>query len=150
MSKPGYVSPEQTHFVRDHCLCLASQRAARVLSRRFDDHFRGLGITSGQFSLLNALNRPTPPSIGSVADLLVMDRTSLTANLKPLQRDGLISIEPDPSDRRIKRLALTATGKQALAQAMPIWTEVHGDIDKALASGAASGDQLRAGLAALL
>jgi len=113
---PSPISPEQTHFVRDHCLCLASQRAARALSRRFDERFRALGITSGQFSLLNALNRPVPPSIGSVADLLVMDRTSLTANLKP----------------------------------MPIWTEVHGEIDGVLASGSANGDILRAGLAALL
>jgi DNA-binding MarR family transcriptional regulator len=150
MSKPDPVSPEQTHFVRDHCLCLASQRAARALSRRFDESFRTLGITSGQFSLLNALNRPAPPSIGSVADLLVMDRTSLTANLKPLQRDGLVGIEPDPSDRRVRRLVLTVAGKRALARAMPIWTEVHGEIDKTLASGAAGGALLRAGLAALL
>ena len=150
MSKSNPVSPEQTHFVRDHCLCLASQRAARALSRRFDESFRALGITSGQFSLLNALNRPAPPSIGSVADLLVMDRTSLTANLKPLQRDGLVRIEADSSDRRIRRLVLTEAGKQALTRAMPIWTDVHGEIDGALASGGASGDMLRAGLAALL
>jgi DNA-binding MarR family transcriptional regulator len=144
------VSPEQTHFVRDHCLCLASQRAARALSRRFDESFRTLGITSGQFSLLNVLNRPAPPSIGSVADLLVMDRTSLTANLKPLEREGLVTVEPDSSDRRVKRLILTVAGKQALARAMPIWTEVHGEIDRGLESSAASGDSLRAGLAALL
>ena len=150
MSKSDPISPEQTHFVRDHCLCLASQRAARALSRRFDESFRALGITSGQFSLLNALNRPAPPSIGSVADLLVMDRTSLTANLKPLQRDDLVRIEQDSSDRRIRRLVLTEAGKQALTRAMPIWTEVHGEIDDALASGGASGDMLRAGLAALL
>ncbi|WEJ99908.1 MAG: MarR family winged helix-turn-helix transcriptional regulator [Candidatus Sphingomonas phytovorans] len=150
MSKHVLVSAEQTHFVRDHCLCLAAQRAARALSRRFDDAFRGFGITSGQFSLLNALNRPVPPSISSVANLLAMDRTSLTANLKPLQRDGLVRMEADPVDRRIRRLALTDVGKQVLAQAMPVWTSVHGDIDMNLASGPASGDALRSGLAALL
>ena len=136
--------------MRDHCLCLASQRAARALSRRFDERFRALGITSGQFSLLNALNRPVPPSIGSVADLLVMDRTSLTANLKPLQRDDLVRIEPDSADRRIRRLVLTEAGKHVLIRAVPIWTEVHGEIDGVLASGSANGDILRAGLAALL
>ena len=150
MSKHALVSPEQTHFVRDHCLCLAAQRAARALSRRFDDAFRGFGITSGQFSLLNALNRPAPPSISSVATLLAMDRTSLTANLKPLQRDGLVRMESDPVDRRIRRLALTDVGKQVLAQAMPVWTSVHDDIDMNLESGPASGDALRFGLAALL
>ncbi|MEG3151820.1 MarR family transcriptional regulator [Sphingomonas sp. ZT3P38] len=136
--------------MRDHCLCLAAQRAARALSRRFDDVFRAFGITSGQFSLLNALNRPEPPSLGSVAELLAMDRTSLTANLKPLQRDGLVAVEADSSDRRIKRLALTGAGQRVLAEAMPIWTKVHGEIDRSIASHAANGATLRTGLAALL
>ncbi|MFA6117203.1 MAG: MarR family winged helix-turn-helix transcriptional regulator [Sphingomonas sp.] len=150
MSKPGLVPFDQTHFVRDHCLCLATQRAARALSRRFDEAFRVFGITSGQFSLLNALNRPRPPSLGPVADLLAMDRTSLTANLKPLQRDGLVLVESDSSDRRIKRLVLTAAGKQVLAEAMPVWSSVHGEIDRDLVTRAASGEALRTGLGALL
>ncbi len=125
-------------------------RAARALSRRFDEAFRGFGITSGQFSLLNALNRPKPPSLGSVADLLAMDRTSLTANLKPLQRDGLVQVAADPSDRRIKRLVLTAAGQQVLAEAMPVWTSIHGEIDRGLVTHAASGEALRTGLGALL
>ena len=150
MSKHGLVTRDQTLFVRDHCLCLAAQRAARALSRRFDEVFRAFGITSGQFSLLNALNRPEPPSLGAVAELLAMDRTSLTANLKPLQRDGLVAVEADSSDRRIKRLALTGAGQRVLAEAMPIWTKVHGEIDRSLASQAANGATLRTGLAALL
>jgi len=150
MSKVSPVSFDQTHFVRDHCLCLAAQRAARALSRRFDEAFRAFGITSGQFSLLNALNRPSPPSLGSVADLLAMDRTSLTANLKPLQRDGLVLIEADPSDRRVRRLVLTETGKRVLADAMPVWISVHGEIDDGLAMRKASGETLRKGLSALL
>ena len=150
MSKHDLVTRDQTLFVRDHCLCLAAQRAARALSRRFDEVFRAFGITSGQFSLLNALNRPEPPSLGAVAELLAMDRTSLTANLKPLQRDGLVAVEADSSDRRIKRLALTGAGQRVLAEAMPIWTKVHGEIDRSLASQAANGATLRTGLAALL
>ena len=150
MSKHGLVTPAQTLFVRDHCLCLATQRAARALSRRFDEAFRQFGITSGQFSLLNALNRPEPPSLGSVAELLAMDRTSLTANLKPLQRDGLVAVETDSSDRRIKRLALTDAGQRVLADALPVWTKVHGEIDRSLASNGARGPALRTDLAALL
>ncbi len=149
MSKQALVSTDQTIFVRDHCLCLAAQRVARSLSRRFDEAFRPIGITSGQFSILNALNRPVAPSIASVAQLLAMDRTTLTANLKPLARDGLVSIAPDQSDKRARRVALTAAGSEALARAMPIWTQVHGDIDEALAETAAGGDMLRAGLAAV-
>ena len=86
VSKAGGVSRDTTLHVRDHCLCLATRRAARTISRRFDEAFRRLGLTSGQFSLLMSLNRPEPPSMGSVAALLAMDRTTLTANLKPLER----------------------------------------------------------------
>ncbi|HUD94434.1 MarR family winged helix-turn-helix transcriptional regulator [Sphingobium sp.] len=144
MSKPA-VSTDQTLFVRDHCLCLAAQRAARSLSRRFDEAFRSLGLTSGQFSLLNALNRPQPPSVGSVAQLLAMDRTTLTANLKPLERGGLVRPEADPDDRRVRRLVLTEEGRDRLASAMPIWIAVHGEID----AGLIDAGVLRSGLAAL-
>ena len=61
---------ETTVHVRDHCLCLAAQRAARTLARRFDEALRPAGLTSGQFSLLMSLNQPQPPSIGAVAALL--------------------------------------------------------------------------------
>jgi len=73
-------------MVRDTCLCLHLQRAARAVARRFDEALRPLGLTSGQFSLLMSLNRPQPPTIGHVAGVLAMDRTTLTANLKPLVR----------------------------------------------------------------
>ncbi|MCO5148313.1 MAG: MarR family winged helix-turn-helix transcriptional regulator, partial [Aquamicrobium sp.] len=97
------VPVETTHYVRDHCLCLYAQRAARMLARRFDEALRPLGLKSGQFSLLMSLNRPLPPTLGSVAALLAMDRTTLTANLKPLERDGLIELRPDEKDRRARR-----------------------------------------------
>jgi hypothetical protein len=72
----------RTLEVRDACLCLHVQRAARALARRFDEAFRPLNLTNGQFSLLMSLNRPQPPSIGSAASPLAMDRTTLTAALK--------------------------------------------------------------------
>src|SRR3954462_13685256 len=100
MSKPGDVPFATTVRVRDACLCLHAQRAARSLARRFDEALRPVGITSGQFSLLISLNRPNPPTIGSVASLLAMDRTTLTANLKPLERRGLVALSVDPDDRR--------------------------------------------------
>src|SRR5882757_7910001 len=96
--------------VRDACLCLHVQRAARALARRFDEVLRPLGITQGQFSLLISLNRPEPPTISSVAHLLAMDRTTLTANLKPLQRRNLLKIAIDKEDKRSRRLSLTAAG----------------------------------------
>src|SRR5487761_773621 len=82
-----------TLHVRDNFLCLHVQRAARALARRFDDALRPLGLTQGQFSLLMSLNRPAPPRVGDVATLLAMDRTTLTANLKPLERRGLVKVK---------------------------------------------------------
>src|SRR5450432_239358 len=102
-----------THLVRDSCLCLHVQRAARTLARRFDEVLRPLDLTQGQFSLLTSLNRPEPPSMGSVASLLAMDRTTLTANLKPLERRGLVAVTVDEADRRGRRARLTPAGRGA-------------------------------------
>jgi DNA-binding MarR family transcriptional regulator len=137
-----------TLFIRDHCLCLHAQRAARTLARRFDAAFRRLGLTNGQFSLLNALNRPAPPSMGEVAALLGMDRTTLTAALKPLEQQGRVVVEPDSRDRRQRRLRLTAAGAAVLAEATPIWIAEHAALERELPPPV-SGDHLRAGLGAL-
>ena len=132
MSKNDNAAFDTTLHVYDRCLCFAAQRAARALARRFDEALAPQGLTSGQFSLLTSLNRPKPPSIGSIAALLVMDRTTLTANLKPLERRGLVRIEVDPDDRRARRLVLTRAGRQALRSAMPIWRRTHAEIDEQL------------------
>src|SRR5882762_10629667 len=102
MSKSADIPFATTLLVRDNCLCLHVQRAARALARRFDEALRPLGLTNGQFSLMMSLNRPAPPGMGSVAALLAMDRTTLTAALKPLERRGLIAVAPDPADRRTR------------------------------------------------
>src|SRR5690348_471490 len=136
-----------THMVRDSCLCLHVHRAARALARRFDDVLRPLGLTNGQFSLLMSLNRPEPPSLGSVASLLAMDRTTLTANLKPLERRRLLKISVDKEDRRSRRLALTAAGRSLLVKAYPLWKAAHAETEHQL--GGMSADALRNALRAL-
>ena len=132
MSKLETVTFETTEYVRDHCLCLAAQRVARTLARRFDEALRPVGLTSGQFSLLMSLNQPAAPSIGSIAALLAMDRTTLTANLKPLERRGLVNTRVDPADRRGRLVILTAAGRTLLHDALPIWRRTQGEIDDLL------------------
>src|SRR3954468_9052857 len=112
---------ETTLMVRDQCLCLHVQRAARALARRFDEALRPYGLTNGQFSLLMSLNRPEPPPMGPVAGLLAMDRTTLTAALKPLERRRLVRVVADPKDRRSRILKLTSAGRRLLAAALPAW-----------------------------
>jgi DNA-binding MarR family transcriptional regulator len=147
MSKIENATFDTTLHVYDHCLCFAAQRAARALARRFDEALAPLGLTSGQFSLLTSLNQPEPPSIGSIAALLVMDRTTLTANLKPLERRGLVRIAVDPADRRARRLTLTGAGRRVLRSAMPTWRRTHEEIDERLTRTDAR--VLRTGLRAL-
>ena len=138
---------ETTIEVRDTCLCLHAQRAARALARRFDEALKPFGLTNGQFSLLMSLNRPEPPSLGPVARLLAMDRTTLTAALKPLERNGLVASRPDPKDRRSRLLILTEKGHAALIAAVPVWRSVHAEIDAALPGDGP--DQARTLLSAL-
>ena len=125
MATVANPSFETTLLVRDTCLCLHLQRAARALARRFDDALRPLGLTNGQFSLMMSLNRPEPPDMAAVASLLAMDRTTLTAALKPLQRRGLINVKVAPTDRRARLMSLTPKGRKLLAQAVPIWESTH-------------------------
>ena len=145
MSNEKRVSFATTAFVRDHCLCLHTQRAARALARRFDRVLSPLGLTNGQFSLMMALNRPEPAGMGPVAALLGMDRTTLTAALKSLERRGLVATASHPDDRRSRLLSLTPQGHTLLAQAVPIWQETHAEVDRLLGEA----DDLRPALRAL-
>jgi DNA-binding MarR family transcriptional regulator len=136
-----------THEVRDACLCLHVQRAARAVARRFDEALRPLDLTNGQFSLLMSLNRPEPPVMGQVSALLAMDRTTVTASLKPLERRGLVRVVVDEADRRSRRLVLTPAGRRLLVKAVPIWREIHAVIDRLV--GASELDRLRGDLRVL-
>jgi len=147
MSKPEDLPYQITLEVRDSCLCLHLRRAARAVARRFDAALRPLDLTNGQFSLLVSLNRPDPPSIGSVSALLAMDRTTLTANLKPLERRGLVKVTVDDSDKRTRRLTLTPAGRALLVAAGPVWRRTHAAIDRLVAGS--TPDRLRADLRAL-
>ena len=147
MSRAEPVPFATTLRVRDNCLCLHVQRAARALARRFDEVLRAVDLTNQQFSLLMSLNRPEPPGMGPVAELLAIDRTTLTAALKPLERRGLVRVEVDSRDRRGRLLRLTAQGKRLLAEAAPIWQREHAEVDAALGAGEA--DRLRRNLRAL-
>jgi DNA-binding MarR family transcriptional regulator len=133
MSNPVDVPFATTWHIRDHCLCLHVQRAARMVARRFDDALRPLGLTNGQFSLLTSLNRRQSARMGPLAALLAMDRTTLTAALKPLERRGLIDVAVDPADRRNRVLTLTRSGRSLLAAAVPIWKRTHAQVERLLA-----------------
>ena len=121
---------DKTVEVAQACLCLHAQRAARVLARHFDEVFRPLDLTNGQFSLLMALNRRQAPTVGELAPFLAMDRTTLTALIKPLERRGLLEVAADAHDRRKRRVRLTASGHALLKRAYPLWREAHAALEQ--------------------
>ena len=147
MSSSNELSWDATCHVRETCLCVRVQRAARALARYFDDALRPVELTHGQFSLLVALNQEEPPIMSEVSAALAMDRTTLTANLKPLDRRGLVKIAVDAKDKRSRRLIITAKGRATLKAAFPIWKAAHAGLDNAV--GITRVDRLRADLRAI-
>jgi DNA-binding MarR family transcriptional regulator len=147
MARDEEISFAATLHIRDHCLCLHAQRAARTMARRFDEAFRRFDLTNGQFSLLVALNRPAPTRMNAVAELLGMDRTTLTAALKPLQRRGLIKVGTDSDDRRGRVLTLTKIGRALVSAVVPVWRRTHAEVERSL--GRISPDLMRRDLRTL-
>ena len=125
MSDAPRISEAAAASMGASCIGLASQRLARAVSRRYDTAFRPLGLSGWQFTLLMATHQPEAPTISELADWLDMDRTTVTANLKPLTRRGLLAIETDARDRRARRVILTEAGRDILAQALPLWRGVQ-------------------------
>ena len=133
--------------MRDTCLCLHIQRAARALARRFDEALRPLGLTNGQFSLMMSLNRPEPPRIGSVAALLAMDRDD--AHRRP-EAPGAARLgrgHAGPRGQAQPEADADARRSTLLASAVPIWHSTHGALEDLL--GRSDPDRLRGDLRSL-
>lgn len=121
--------------IGNECVCLGVRKAARLVARRYDGAFRSLGMTSGQFSILAALLRETAVPLGSLADLLGMDRTTLTRNLRPLEQGRLVETAHAEHDRRIRGLQLTDAGRALLDRAIPLWRAVQVESNRRLGKG---------------
>ncbi len=119
------LSLQVIHEIRDECLCLASQKAARVLARRFDRLFAPLSLTNGQFSMMVPLCGPWRPRLGELAEFLAMDSATMTAAAKTLEKRGLLELRPDEQDARARRPVLTEAGRHLMAQAVPLWRSEH-------------------------
>ncbi len=128
MSKSIKVNQDLAKHVGSTCLCLALQRTARTIGRAYDDALRPLDLTNGQFSLLMSMARDKPATITELAPSLGMDRTTLTAYLKPLERRGLVKLVPNPEDARSRFPVLTDEGKKLLSKAVPLWEQIQQEV----------------------
>ena len=107
-----------------NCTCFGLRKAARAVTQMYDQALKPSGLRTTQFSLLAVTERAGPRRMAEIAELLVMDRTTLTRNLKPLLDQGLLE-RVAGADRRRRPIAITAKGRAALAQALPYWREAQ-------------------------
>ncbi|SRR5208283_3485954 len=130
------------------CNCLALRQAARRVSQLYDQALISSGLRATQYSILVKLKAYGPMTINALADVLVMDRTTLGRTMLPLARDGLIVVKDCATDRRSKELHLTAAGAERLAAARKLWILAQKRFEDVF--GAARAAKLRAELRAVV
>jgi DNA-binding MarR family transcriptional regulator len=113
------------------CACYQVRKAARAVTKLYEEVLRPSGLRATQFSLLMATRVLGPVTVVKLAQVTVMDRTTLTRNVQILEKRGLITIKPG-EDRREREVALTASGMEVLAQAVPLWAEAQDRVRQGL------------------
>lgn len=125
------MNPDPDLFETTQCLCLASRRAARVITRRFDASLRPLGIKATQFTLLAALELKGPQSVGALAEFIGAERTTLTRNLAVAEEQSLVAIRSG-TDARARIASITPRGRQTLRRAFPAWRTTQAELTTAM------------------
>ena len=116
------------------CLCFRARRAARAITRAYDTALRPTGLQATQVTLMNAiaLGPDGAQPMGRLSEFLALDLSTLTRNLRALEKAGLVNIGRSDKDRRVRVARLTEAGKTRLAEALPLWKQAHGEIVAAL------------------
>ena len=122
------MSSQRNSAIPSSCICLRMRKAARRVSQIYDQELEPYGLTITQYGLLGHLKLYDGIGVSALADKLVMDPTTLTRNLRPLERQGFVTLTQDPKDRRNRNLSLTAAGREKLAAAKPGWEAAQGKI----------------------
>jgi DNA-binding MarR family transcriptional regulator len=112
------------------CNCFYARKAARYLTQIYDTILAPSGVRSTQYMILAVLHERGALSINELADVMVMDRTTMGKNLKPLERDGMIAVNVSEADRRSRMAALTKSGAEVLKRAYPLWERAHSEFQK--------------------
>ncbi|MBO0740600.1 MAG: winged helix-turn-helix transcriptional regulator [Hyphomicrobiaceae bacterium] len=114
------------------CTCMRLRKAARRVTQIYDHGLEAAGLTVTQYGVLGQLRRHDGIGIGALAEILIMDPTTLTRNLRPLERQGLVTMKQDRRDRRARHLHLTAKGSAAFENAIPAWRRAQRRLEEAL------------------
>ena len=124
------ASPDIPTTASFGCTCLRLRKTARRITQIYDGYVEPFGLTITQFSLLAHLRVLDGIAVGALAEKLVMDPTTLTRNLRPLARKGLVVLASDPADRRARSLHLTERGRNLLREARPAWARAQRHVEK--------------------
>jgi DNA-binding MarR family transcriptional regulator len=130
------------------CNCTALRKATRRVSQLYDTALAPSGLKSTQRTILAQLGRSEPASVGQLAEALVMDAGALAHTLKPLERDGFVSVTVDPHDRRSRLIKLTRQGRAKLAESDVLWAKAQSGFEAAF--GRVESDALRQALQLLV
>ena len=128
------MKPSRFPLGPGECFGFALRRAARTVSRQYDEALAPVALNNGQFSMLALLSELGPLRIQEVAETLAMDRTTVTAALKPLQRRKLVRVEVAEDDARARDAVLTPAGETLLREAMPLWRAQQERLKKTLSA----------------
>jgi DNA-binding MarR family transcriptional regulator len=123
-----YVAPPPS----TRCNCAALREAARHVTQLYDQHLAAAGLRSTQYSILARLKALGPTTINTLAQALVMDRTTLGRNILPLQRRRLIVVKRGESDARRRELHLTAAGRARLEAGFDGWAKAQAEFEGTL------------------
>jgi DNA-binding MarR family transcriptional regulator len=129
----------------NRCNCTALRKASRRISQLYDTALVPTGLKTTQRAILSEIGRSGPIAVGKLADALVMDSGALAHTLKPLERDGLVTVTIDPDDRRNRRVALTRQGRAKLVETDAFWARAQRGFETAFgrAESASLRDALR-------
>lgn len=132
----------------DTCNSLALRKAARYLGATYDKALAPVSLRGTQFSILQQLSTRDEITIKALAEMIAMDRTTLASNLKPLAREGLLTVEPSAADRRARIITITPDGRSRFQAALPLWYAVQAQFEEKFGAGKAA--RLRAYLGGVL
>jgi DNA-binding MarR family transcriptional regulator len=130
------VKPMSSHVP---CYCAVLRKAVRRVSVLYDAQLKSAGLKTTQFSLLGELrrHRTAPLTMNKLAEYLVMDRSTLGHNLRPLLRRRLVALQPDSIDGRTRRVTLTAKGAATFANAEKLWEKAQKEYETVIGKTAA-------------
>ena len=129
--------PEETS--RYPCLCAVTRKAGRILTREYDKYLKPSGLKTTQFSMLANIARNPAITVSELADLLAMDQTTVSRNLRVLEKCGYIHVEPEVADRRIKRIRIAEMGVSKLNEAKPLWEKAQSNMERVLGRASIEG-----------